>query len=40
MPCLRRVGSAPPLVLDYDSGRTVLSGELAVPCTRNPLQRG
>ena len=31
---------APALPVDYPRRVTVLGGELAVPCTRNPLQRG
>ena len=31
---------APALAVDYPRQVTVLGGELAVPCTRNPLQRG
>jgi len=31
---------APASRLDYPRRVTVLGGELAVPCTRNPLQRG
>ena len=40
--CLRKAeagGSIPPISTTFlDS--VVLDGELAVPCTRNPLQRG
>jgi hypothetical protein len=39
MPCGEKMLMGRPIGM-YDSLTVVLGGEIAVPCTRNPLQRG